>query len=301
MFLVHDIRAGAFSTVELRDGTAGARVVLVPARGGMVTRFDVHGEPIFYLDEETLHDPQKNATEGGSGLVSTRPVRGGNPVLFPSPGKLEGDRWERGGKSGSMKQHGFARNLAWEVASRTTSERASVTLRLESSDVTKAMFPWEFVAQYTYSLVRATLHVDVAVTNTDREPMPFGAGFHPYFAVPEADKAGCVVQTAATRAFDNVTKKEVGFAGFELATSAEVDLHLLDHPATASEIAWGGKRVAIRASPEFTHWVVWTLRGKDFVCVEPWTCPGNALNTGDRLIELPAGDTRRMWIEYAVL
>jgi len=32
--------------------------------------------------------------------------------------------------------------------------------------------------------------------------------------------------------------------------------------------------------PQFTTLVVWTLPGRDFVCVEPWTAPGGALATG---------------------
>jgi galactose mutarotase-like enzyme len=54
----------------------------------------------------------------------------------------------------------------------------------------------------------------------------------------------------------------------------------------------------VRGSPEFTHFVVWTLEGKDFVCVEPWTSPGNALNTGDRLLTLQPGESKTIWVEY---
>src|SRR4051812_11386022 len=87
-------------TVTLVD--QAARVVVAPSRGGMVTRFEVNGEPVLFLDAASLTDLAKN-------------VRGGNPVLFPSPGPLAGERFTRDGKSGSMKQHGFARQEAWTV------------------------------------------------------------------------------------------------------------------------------------------------------------------------------------------
>src|SRR3954463_4417330 len=96
-------------TVVLEDATAGARVALAPTRGGMVTRFEVAGRPVLFLDAATLVDETKN-------------VRGGKPVLFPSPGPLAGDRFTRDGKSGSMKQHGFARQRAWSVAAKTARE-----------------------------------------------------------------------------------------------------------------------------------------------------------------------------------
>jgi galactose mutarotase-like enzyme len=131
--------------------------------------------------------------------------------------------------------------------------------------------------------------------------LPFGAGYHPYFAVPDAHKGGVHIPTGATRAFDNTQKREVPFTGFDL-TQPEVDLHLLDHGASSGEL-WieggDGARISLQGSEEFTHWVIWTLKGRDFVCLEPWTCPGNALNAGDRLIVLQPGETRRLWLVIA--
>src|SRR5579862_6316835 len=90
------------STIELSDADARSTVTIVPGRGAIVTRFRVGDRELLYLDEATLRDRTKN-------------VRGGVPVLFPSPGRLNGDRFEQGGRSGSMKQHGFARDAAWDV------------------------------------------------------------------------------------------------------------------------------------------------------------------------------------------
>ena len=102
-------REDPLESLELRDTDAGSVLVLAPGRGGMATRWTLGGREVFYLDEASLRDPTKN-------------VRGGNPVLFPQPGKLEGDVFERDGKRGSMKQHGFARNLAWTVVRRGRKE-----------------------------------------------------------------------------------------------------------------------------------------------------------------------------------
>src|SRR5262249_48097520 len=106
------------------------------------------------------------------------------------------------------------------------------------------------------------------------------------------------IATRATRAFDNVSKREVPFTGFDLG-AAEVDLHLLDHGSTEGSLVAGDLGVSVRGSADFTHWVVWTLRGKDFVCLEPWTCPGDALNTGERLIVVGPGEARSLRVEIA--
>jgi len=275
-------------TLELSDGDAGSAVSIVPARGAIVTRFRVGARELLYLDDATLRDPAKN-------------VRGGIPVLFPSPGRLTGDRFARDGRSGSMKQHGFARDLAWETRSVGVTDAPRATLVLRATEATRAAYPFDFLLAITFSLVGASLRLDVDVENPGSVPLPFAFGLHPYFLVPDADKARARIATHATRAFDNVEKKTVPFHGFDL-TAKEVDLHLLDHGSSDSELAWGdGARLAIRASPELTRWVVWTLAGRDFVCVEPWTAPADALNTGESLIELPPGGKRSLRVELAYL
>ncbi|MGH7327577.1 MAG: galactose mutarotase, partial [Polyangiaceae bacterium] len=200
------------------------------------------------------------------------------------------------GAKGALKQHGFARNVPWEVAGK---DARSVTLRLGSSDEIRREYPWNFSAEYTYTLATNSLRIGMTFTNESDSPMPFGAGFHPYFAVAQADKASARVETNATRAFDNVTKKTDALGPIAL-TAKEVDLHLIDHTGDCT-LRTKTHAIRLRGSPEFSRWVVWTLAGKDFVCVEPWTCPGNALNTGESLIVLERGARRTMWVEYALV
>lgn len=258
------------------DEAARARVVIAPARGGMVTRFDVGGRPVLFLDEATLVDETKN-------------VRGGNPVLFPSPGPLAGDHFTRQGRSGSMKQHGFARQRSWSVIATAANE---VTLELASDDATRAQYPWDFVARLRYALAGTTLTVETRIENRSDAPMPFALGFHPYFHVASADKARARIPTTATRAWDNVAKRVGDLRGPIDLTQEEVDLHLVDHTENSATLERGDDRIVVAADPEMGRWVVWTLAGKDFVCLEPWTAAADALNTGEKLLTLAPGDSK---------
>jgi len=268
--------------IELSDDGGPSAVTIAPERGAIVTRFRVGDRDLLFMDESTLADRTKN-------------VRGGVPLLFPSPGRLAGDHFEHAGRSGSMKQHGFARDVAWTVDALSTEDAAQAALGITSTDATRAMYPWDFRLAVTYTLRGPRLRLEATVQNTGTEPLPFAFGIHPYFLVH--DKAGAAIATKATRAFDNVTKTTVPFHGFDL-TAKEVDLHLVDHGSTDSALTWGdGARLAIRASPELRRWVVWTLAGRDFVCVEPWSAPADALNSGESLLELAPGARRLLWIE----
>ncbi|MBP6835184.1 MAG: galactose mutarotase [Deltaproteobacteria bacterium] len=269
-------------TVVLRDESADATVALAPSRGGIVTRFFVGDRPVLYLDESTLLDPSKN-------------IRGGVPVLFPSPGALAGERFRHGDATGSMKQHGFARQRPWTVGQQ---DESSVTLTLESDEVTRAQYPWDFALRFRYWLEGTRLHITQHVENRSASAMPFAMGFHPYFFVPDGEKARASIATTATRAFDNTTKTNVPLARPIDLTLAEVDLHLDEHATLALA---DGYRVVVSASPEFRRWVLWTLRSKDFVCLEPWTAAGDALNIGDGLIVLPPGHSHELWTEIALV
>jgi galactose mutarotase-like enzyme len=282
-----DYAPGPIPTLQLVGEEADSAAILAPARGGMVIGLRLAGREILYLDRQSFEDPAAN-------------VRGGIPMLFPSPGKLAGDAWARDGEKGSMKQHGFARNLPWEVVATGTDDGAFATLGLMSNDVTRAQYPWDFRAEYTYRLQGRALVIGMRIENTGTRAMPFGVGFHPYFLVPDAEKGAARIPTSATRAYDNKDKRDVAFTGFDL-TAPEVDMHLYDHESSDARLITGDREILLRGSPDFSRWVIWTLRGRDFVCVEPWTCPGNALNTGDGLITTEPGEALLLRLEIALV
>jgi galactose mutarotase-like enzyme len=260
-------------TYALVDG--GCRVEVIPSRGALVTRMTVDGDEVLYLDEATVADLAKN-------------VRGGIPVLFPNPGPLPRDTYPADRETYTLPQHGFARRLPWKVRQ---AEDSLLVVGLSSSDETQRHFPWRFDAQLTFSLVGTRLTLDFDVENQDRRPMPLHLGFHPYFRVPDGMKTRARVETDASHAWDNRLKREVPFNGLDL-TVDEVDLHLRDHsgPGTRLERGPGSRPVHLSWSPEFRLLVVWTLKGKDFVCVEPWTAAAGALATGQGLLYVQPGD-----------
>ena len=274
------IGPGRMVVWKLFNGAATAEVI--PARGGLVTRFAVAGDEALYLDKETLLDRTKN-------------VRGGIPVLFPIAGKLQDDRFVVDGVSYPMRQHGLARQAAWSVVDVAG---ARLTMEFRSSPATLSTFPFPFALRMTVDLGRAggrTLALEQEVENLGDRPLPVHLGLHPYFAVPDDQKGGVGIDLSATRAYDNVTGEEVPFAGFDLK-AAELDLHLLDPKKSATTLRIPGKGLRhLSWSEMFKVAVLWTLRYKDFVCVEPWTAPGNALNSGLGLLQVPPGERIGGW------
>lgn len=215
--------------IALRAGDAIAEIV--PERGAVCSRLALLGNELLYLDPATLADPQKN-------------VRGGIPVLFPIAGKPE--------PGSPLKQHGFARSLAWEPTL-CGADRLECRLREGGFDLLIA-----------FTLSERALRLDATVDGD----APFQLGFHPYFDV--SDKSAARVETAATRALDNRSGVESAFAAPDF--TQELDLRLLDHREAGTVLHRGAQpEIRLRWSPEFTLLVLWTLPDRNFICVEPWT------------------------------
>jgi galactose mutarotase-like enzyme len=270
--------------IELVDHDAKARVRVAPERGGMVTRFTLADEPVLYMDDATLHDPTKS-------------VRGGIPLLLPIAGRLLGDEYAVGDERHAMKQHGFARNLPWALRGLDADDRgARVTLELTPTELTRAQYPFEWVFQVEYRLFEGALTLALTVENRGDAPLPVHPGTHPYLYLPDARKHDARLDLRATRAWNNLSRcEEKVTLPVDLAVD-ELDLHALDHEGTNTTLTRPGLRaVTLDWSANHTTLVLWTLKGRDFVCVEPWSAPGGAFNRGDAPVVAPG--ERAAWTQ----
>jgi len=86
---------------------------------------------------------------------------------------------------GDIQQHGFARNVDWEVKSLTPK---SVELELAPSDYTKEMWDKQFSCSFTVSLNDDDLNTKMVVNNVGEEDsFDFQAALHSYFTVSALD------------------------------------------------------------------------------------------------------------------
>ncbi|MBF2025421.1 MAG: aldose epimerase [Oscillatoriales cyanobacterium C42_A2020_001] len=277
-----------YQTIILSDSANQTRLEVVPERGGIVTRWQLNGHEILYLDEARFQDP-------------TLSVRGGIPILFPICGNLPDNTYTHNDQTYPLKQHGFARELPWIVLDQHADDAsARVSLGLSSNEQTLAVYPFEFHLVFTYILQSNTLTLHQRYTNQSSTPMPFSAGFHPYFAVQ--DKAQLRVQIPSSQYDDNVTKSVQAFSGqfdFELD---EIDAAFTELSSRVSNVVDEGRsqRLTLTFSPEFSTLVFWTVKGKPFYCLEPWTAPRNALNTGNHLLHLDPNQSLQLETQLTI-
>lgn len=99
-------------------------------------------------------------------------------ILFPIIGRLKDNKTIINKKEYTMMQHGFARELEFEVIEKTDKLHRYV---LKSNDYTKKMYPFKFELYVTYQVIENSLVTKYKVINKDRKEMLFGIGGQPAF------------------------------------------------------------------------------------------------------------------------
>lgn len=143
----------------------GAHATVLLHGGHVVSWCPAGGQEQLYLS------PQAVATAG-------KAVRGGVPVIFP--------QFEQRGPDHSLPRHGLARTRTWAVeSSRLGKEHAQVTLALDDSAETRALWPHSFTLELTVSVSGQGLDLELHAHNPGTTSWPFAAALHTYLAVSD--------------------------------------------------------------------------------------------------------------------
>lgn len=110
----------------------------------------------------------------GFDLTSRAFPHGGMPIAWPWFGR-------KIGSTAAEDLHGFSRLFRWRVCERTASR---LVLSLTSDEKTRALTDHDFRLTATFEM-RDGLSVALRVENTGTRPLPFGAGYHPFFRVSD--------------------------------------------------------------------------------------------------------------------
>lgn len=276
-----------YQTYILSDSSSESRLEVVPQRGGIITRWQVQGEDILYLDAERFADPNLS-------------VRGGIPILFPICGNLPDNTYTYQGKQYTLKQHGFARDMPWEVADQVAQDLVSLTLVLNSNDQTRAVYPFDFQLAFTYELLGDHLDIRQRYTNHSPEPMPFSTGLHPYFHT--SDKTQLQFNIPASEYQDQRTKIAHYFNGSFDFDADEIDVAFQKLTSNSASVTDATRRMQLTLEYDnaYSAVVFWTVKGKPYYCLEPWTATRNALNTGENLIYLDPGASLETLVRLSV-
>lgn len=207
------------------------------------------------------------------------------PNLFPIVGRLKGDAYTVGGKSYAMRQHGFARDRAFEVLEQSES---SVLLGLRADTTSLAVYPYSFDFKVGYHFDGKVLWVDYITENTGEATMLYSVGGHPGFALQGTLEGHSLVFSEAGQRKGFSAERRLIEGGYYSGKTSMVDVStgtlalneaLFESDAIVFNDPCFDEVTLLNAQGEaildFYCWEwdavgFWTKPGAPFFCIEPW-------------------------------
>lgn len=204
-----------------------------------------------------------------------------SPNLFPIVSFLEDDKYTFNGKEYSMKMHGFAQNMEFEVENKGED---TVTFLLKSNEESRAQYPFEFEFRITYKISGRKLIVDFKTDNKTDGNMYYSAGAHEGFAISGAVENYSIVLDESENLMRYEVLEGVGISEIPLPCfEGSRELKLRDELFAVDALIFfdmKSRGLALRddrdgssihiAFPGFDTLLIWKERGAGFVCIEPW-------------------------------
>ena len=207
------------------------------------------------------------------------------PHLFPIVGRLADDTLVHEGKGYSMGQHGFARDMCFEVEASSDSD---CTLVLKDNEQTSEKFPFEFELRINFILLGNTLAITYTIRNPGDTALPCSIGAHPAFnwPIPGNDSRDAHSISFAETETCHVNRLDAGLLmsdGFpwpwlESNNLLQLDDSLFEPDAMiftdhhSREVRYSGEHgpTIVVHFTDFPHLGIWSVPGAGFVCIEPW-------------------------------
>lgn len=229
-----------------------------------------------------------------------------SPVLFPLVGNYREKQSCFDGKWYSLSQHGFARDMDFELVSEKGDE---IWFALEDSPETLEKYPFGFRLELGYRLQGRAVEVLWKVTNKNDREMYFSIGGHPAFNCP-------------LREGEKQTDYRIGFDTCEPLTASVLDengtvsertkvLELTDGMLQITDSLFDEDALIVEHdqahkvalyTPEGEKYLevkfeaplfgIWSPAGKHapFVCIEPWYGRSDRADFGQKLEEREWGN-----------
>lgn len=311
------------SVITITDHLSGSTARISPEIGFNCFEFRavVNGKTVDVLDAVPGFD-QGNQKPSGSGI----------PILFPFPNRIRAGKFSWEGKEyvlpGTDKWgnaiHGLCLDRPWRVVRQADDfVTGQFQLSVDAPD-RRALWPSDFVIEVDYELVRSRLRSRFRISNPGHQTLPWGLGTHPYFKLPidpQSRLEDCVVEVPASKMWELVDclptgKKVSPTENYDLREGAYYTTLKLDDVYTDLQCDGpqfdcvviderAGLQITLTSPPIFREIVAFTPPNRPAVCLEPYTCPTDAVNLQAQGIDagwrvLGPGQEFHTWIDLSV-
>jgi aldose 1-epimerase len=306
--------------LTITDPHTGSTARIAPELGFNCFEFRamVSGRPVDVLDSVAGFE------DGGQ-----RPSGSGIPILFPFPNRIRAGKFSWKGAEFSLPVsdkfgnaiHGLCLDRPWQVVAKGDDfVTGQFQLSIDAPD-RLSLWPADFLIEVDYELVHNRLRANFRVGNPSDRPLPWGLGTHPYFKLPLGEGSrveDCLIEAPVAQRWELADCVPTGNLleldeAHELQDGAYVSLVALDDVYTNVQCEGpqfdcivlderAGMQVTLTCPPIFREIVAFTPPNRAAVCLEPYTCPTDAVNLTARGIDcgwrtLSPGSEFHTWID----
>uniref|UniRef100_J3M9V6 glucose-6-phosphate 1-epimerase n=2 Tax=Oryza brachyantha TaxID=4533 RepID=J3M9V6_ORYBR len=246
----------------VRDWNGVEQVVLRSPRGAYA-RVSLHGGQV--LSWRNDRGEELLFTSSKAIFKPPKAMRGGIPICFP-----------QFGNSGTLEQHGFARNRIWAIDEghpplnqNDNSSKASVDLILKPSEDDLKYWPHCFEFRLRISLsMDGDLSLVSRVRNVNGKPFSFSFGYHTYLSVSDISEVR--IEGLETLDYlDNLSQRErFTEQGDAITFESEVDRAYVGSPNVIAVLDHEKKRTFVirkEGLPDIVVWNPWEKKSKTMV------------------------------------
>jgi aldose 1-epimerase len=307
--------------LTITDPHTGSTARILPELGFNCFEFRamVGGRPVDVLDAQP-----------GFETGELKSSRSGIPILFPFPNRIRDGKFSWRDKQYSLPTddpagknaiHGLCLDRPWRVIEQKDDlVTGQFQLSVDAPDRMN-LWPTDFVIEVDYEIVHNRLRANFRIGNPSNRSLPWGLGTHPYFKLPlgaDSRVEDCLVEVPAAQRWELKDSLPTGTLlvldeSYDLRDGAYVSVLKLDDVYTNVECEGpqfdctvlderAGMQVTVTCPPIFRELVMFTPPNRAAVCIEPYTCPTDAINLAARGIDcgwrtLGPGSEFHSWID----
>lgn len=207
-----------------------------------------------------------------------------SPVLFPIVGRLKENETLIEDEVYRMNQHGFARDMDFDVINKDSN---SITYKLTSNESTKEIYPYNFNLFITYTISNQGVKITWKVENIDSKEIYFSIGGHPAFNISSSkDLTDYYLEFKCRENIENIHLEGAYYNEVEKVESlSKLDLspEVFKNDAVIytniDEISLKSRKEEYYIKVSFKDFPlvgIWSPYYKDtsstapFICIEPW-------------------------------
>ena len=234
---------------------------------------------IKYNSKELLHQGEKVLDREGKVYWKRHA-----PILFPIVGSLKNNTTVINGEKYQMSQHGFARDMKFDILSISEREHTYV---LKFNEETLKVYPFKFELYVNYIIDDNTLKIKYKVVNLDDREMFFGIGGHPAFIIDLKNNKYRVEfeKTEEKIRFYQLDNGLISYKNNYINESLisnkkciEIKKDTFSHDAIIMS-GLSSKKVRLIENEKcklefdfsgFKYLALWSKKDAPFLCIEPW-------------------------------